>query len=197
VKKVSLEELLMELRRKVGETPFSLAEIIKILARSGELLIVIILCLPFCQPIQIPGLSMPFGLVIAFIGWRMILHKPLWLPNCILVKKIAPKNLIKIIDIACRWIKKIRRWTYPRWSWVFKWRGLDVISGVSIMLLGLILALPLPIPFTNLTAGWAMFCISLGTLEKDGLFVFIGYSVFAVTIGLLTGIIIATKHALV
>jgi hypothetical protein len=65
------------------------------------------------------------------------------------------------------------------------------------MLLGLILALPLPIPFTNLTAGWAMFCISLGTLEKDGLFVFIGYSIFAVTIGLLTGIIIATKHALV
>ncbi|MEI6035553.1 MAG: exopolysaccharide biosynthesis protein [Verrucomicrobiae bacterium] len=31
-------------------------------------LLLVLLCLPFCQPIALPGLSTPFGVVIALLG---------------------------------------------------------------------------------------------------------------------------------
>jgi hypothetical protein len=51
-----------------------------------------------------------------------------------------------------------------------------------IFLLGIILALPLPIPLTNLSAGWAIFLINLGLLESDGLFVILGYLISLATV---------------
>jgi hypothetical protein len=68
-------------------------------------------------------------------------------------------------------IKKMGRWIHPRLSWFIQKK----VNGYVIVALGLFLALPLPIPFSNLLAAWSILWISLGILGEDGLFVILGY----------------------
>jgi hypothetical protein len=171
----TLEESLTILLERAKVSSLSLGEILSILSGKGRSLILILLSLPFCLPLQIPGLSTPFGLIICFIGLRMAFGKHIWLPKKILQKKISFKTLKKTADRTLSWIKKIRPWIYPRLDWACHHQVMQVINGLEIGLLGIFLALPLPVPFSNLVAAWSIFFIALGILEDDGLFVILGY----------------------
>jgi hypothetical protein len=43
--------------------------------------LVIILVLPFCQPIPLPGFSTPFGIALMIFGFRIALRQRPWLPG--------------------------------------------------------------------------------------------------------------------
>ncbi len=160
----------------------SIGDILHLLQGRGRALILVFLSLPFCQPIQIPGLSTPFGLSIAVIGARMIFGKYIWLPKRLLEKKLKTNTLQKVASKTLAVVKKMKYWTHPRISGVCRFPFRHVVNGVTICLLGIFLALPLPIPLSNLTAAWAIFLIAFGMLEDDGLFMLLGYLVFVVTI---------------
>jgi hypothetical protein len=174
----TLEEEITSLQNKAKKGPLSLAEILQSLPEKRSSLLLIILALPFCQPLQIPGLSTPFGLVIALIGWQMIFRKPIWLPSCILKKKIASSTLEKVLQASLRFTAKIKHWIHPRLSFACTYPYRQTVNGLLIFTLGLLLALPLPIPLSNLMAAWAILCLALGLLQNDGLFVLIGYAIF-------------------
>ena len=71
---------------------------------------------------------------------------------------------------------------------------MHVVNGLVIALLGIFLALPLPIPLSNLTAAWAIFLIAFGLLEDNGIFVLIGYGVIILTAAILTAMTLAITH---
>lgn len=175
MKKRPIEEDLLELQAKGKDLSLSMQEILEILSKKGEVLAILVLCLPFCLPIQIPGFSTPFGLAIAFLGLKMTFGKYAWLPKSLLAKKIPQHTLTKITDNLLWLTRKVKRWTYPRLTWLFQNSVSDRFNGVIFTLLGLCLALPLPIPFSNLIVAWAIFLLGLGILEEDGLLVIIGY----------------------
>lgn len=177
VKKRPIEEDLIELQGKGRDHPLSMGEILELLSHKGELLAILVLSLPFCLPIQIPGFSTPFGLAITFLGLKMIFGKYAWLPKSLLEKKVPEKTLKTIIDNILWLTRKIKRWTYPRLIWLFQNPLSDIFNGLLITFLGLCLALPLPIPFSNLVVAWAIFLLCLGLLEEDGLLVIVGYLV--------------------
>jgi len=174
----TLEEELLLLQQEAKHAPLSIARILRILSGKGRFLILILLSIPFCQPIQIPGLSTPFGLIIAFIGLRIAFGRRIWLPKSLLVKKISSSTFDTIMDKTLILVRKIRSWIHPRLIWLCHSSALEKINGLIIFILGVFLALPLPIPFSNLAAAWSIFLISLGMLEDDGILVLIGYVVF-------------------
>lgn len=175
----NLDVLLQKSQKRVS---LSIQEILKILSGKGRAFILMFLSLPFCQPLQIPGLSTLFGILIAFIGLRMAFGKPLWLPKSILLKTVSPTAVQKIGAMILRFMKKMRRLTYPRLSCLCNQGGMRMINGFLLALLGVFLALPLPIPFTNLSVGWSIFLISIGLLKSDGVFIVLGYLVSLITI---------------
>lgn len=155
--------------------PVNLKDIVTLLGGKGKPLVLIFLSLPFCQPIQIPGVSTPFGIAIAFIALRIGFGHQIWLPKSILKKKIPEASLNKVLKASIALTKKIKRFTHPRMLWLCTPHFLHILHGIVLALLGLFLALPLPIPLSNLIAAWAIFLISFGLLEDDGLFILIGY----------------------
>lgn len=171
----------MLLQEEAKTSPVTIRKILRILSGKGRPLILILLCLPFCQPIQIPGFSTPFGLAIAFIGLRIAMGKNAWLPQSLLSKQIKAHTLEIITKKTLLVLKKIKPWIHPRMYWLCHSPFMEVFNGFVIFVLGIFLALPLPIPLSNLTAAWSIFLISLGMLEDDGLFVMLGYFIFAVT----------------
>ena len=178
----TLEEGILLLREEAKGAPLSIAEILRILSGKGRSLILILLSIPFCQPIQIPGLSTPFGLAIAFIGLRIVFGKRVWLPKKLLIKKVPSSIFEKITDKTLTLVRKIKSWIYPRLRWMCHSSCMEKVNGLIIFVLGIFLAFPLPILLSNLTAAWSIFLVALGMLEDDGVFVLIGYLVFLLTV---------------
>jgi hypothetical protein len=52
------------------------------------------------------------------------------------------------------------------------------LHALAILVSGLVLLLPLPIPFTNTFPAWVIILMACGLLESDGLFILGGYVVF-------------------
>lgn len=191
---VSIEETLEILKEKAKEPEVSFRDIFQILSGKGRDVILIFLSLPFCQPLQIPGTSTPFGIAIAFFGLRMAFGKHLWLPERLLNKTMSGKNLEKIIDGSLFLIRKIKRFVHPRLTWLSSPISMKILNGVIIAILGIFLALPLPIPLSNLAAAWSIFLIAFGLLENDGLLILIGYGVFAVTLIFFAFVVLFLQH---
>jgi hypothetical protein len=169
------EDLLVLLQAAKGRRVLSIEEILSILEGKGRLILLILLSFPFCLPIHIPGFSTPFGLVIAFIGLRMAFSKRVWLPNALLDKNIPGRTVREIARKILHFVEKLRVFIRPRLGWIFRYRGQTVLNGLLIFVLAVLLALPLPIPFTNLSVALPVFLISIGLLERDGLTLLIGY----------------------
>lgn len=178
----TLEQGILLLKEQAQSKPITIGEILRILSGKGRPLLLILLSLPFCQPLQIPGLSLPFGLAAAFIGLRMAFGKHVWLPQKLLTKSISHRTLKTITDKTLLITNKIKPWIHPRLYWLCHSPIMEKVNGIMVFIMGLFLALPLPIPLSNLTAAWSIFLLSLGILEDDGVFVLIGYAMFILTI---------------
>jgi hypothetical protein len=63
------------------------------------------------------------------------------------------------------------RWIYRR------------IAGTLIMLSGLLLLLPLPIPLSNTLPALTVVLLAAGAMERDGLFFLAGCATFILTLG--------------
>ncbi len=192
----TLEESILLLKQEIKSMPMTIGEILHILSGRGRALFLILLSLPFCQPLQIPGFSLPFGLTIAFIGLRMAFNGEVWLPSWILSKSIAAKTLEKILDKILFFLKKGKRLIHPRLDWMCKSPVMKVVNGIVIFFLGLFLALPLPIPFSNLVAAWSIFLIALGISKGDGIVVLVGHFVALLTVIVFIAMVATVKHIL-
>lgn len=194
VKYPTIDEEILLLQEKSKDVAVSVEEIFQTLSGKGRSLILLFLSLPFCQPLQIPGLSTPFGLIIAFIGLRMAFGKRLWMPKWVLEQTIASDTLQKITEKTLWLVRKMRRWIHPRLTWLCHYPASQVANGLLISILGLILSLPLPIPFSNLIAAWSIFFIGLGLLEDNGVFVLIGYAISLFTFAIFIVMAISLSH---
>ena len=173
----TLEESFVRLLEISQKRSVTIRMLFDILSGRGYPLLLVLLSLPFCQPLQIPGFSTPFGLIIAFMGVRLGFGHRIWLPQSVLDKKLSRTFLQKAIT-NCLWlIHKARRFLRPRLVIVCRHPFFHAVNGAFIALLGILLALPLPIPLTNLVAAWSILCISLGLAEDDGVVVCIGYGI--------------------
>lgn len=163
----------------------TLGDIFQILAGRGYPILLILLSLPFCQPLQIPGTSTPFGIVIMFIGARMAFGKRPWWPQWILNREVSAHALQKVLTNSIWIIKKVQKVLHPRWEWVFAYPLQPIVHGIIIMSMGAFLALPLPIPLSNIIAAWGLIFIGFGLLEEDGLLIVLGYALGLICLGIL------------
>jgi hypothetical protein len=191
----TLEDNLKILKEKSqAASSLSLEEIMDESMGKGRLLLLILLSLPFCQPLQIPGFSTPFGIAIAFIGLRIAFGKRVWLPKSVLKRRISADTIAKIVDKSLVVIRKMHRFIHPRLQFLCRHGAMQIVNGLLLFVLGLFLALPLPIPLSNLSAGWGIFLLSFGLLEDDGVLVIASYCVALLTVLFLIGMLFSLKY---
>lgn len=147
------------------------------MAASGHTLLTLIFSIPFLFPIPMPGLSFFFGTVITFSGISIALKKKAWLPKRLLDRSIPTHWLGKTFSFGAKISKKLERFIKPRGHFLIDHPGIIQLNGVIIAISGILLALPLP-PGTNLPPASVIFLLSLGTLERDIVFIILGYISF-------------------
>ncbi len=174
-----LSEELARLETLFAERAVRLDEVIHVLQGRAYLLLLVLLALPFCTPIPLPGVSTPFGLVVALIGLRPALGMKPWLPARLLKTELPAGFFGKLIKFTRRLVGVFEKLLRPRVLLLTNTEVLRRLHALAICFAGLALLLPLPIPFTNTFPAWAILLIACGLLERDGLFVLAGHVVFA------------------
>lgn len=174
-----LSEELARLQETFAERPMKLHEVISVLQGRAYLLLLVLLGLPFCTPIPLPGLSTPFGLVVAFIGLRLALGLKPMLPQRLLNTELPAGFFGRLVKFTRRIVGFFEKMLRPRWFALTNTDVLRRLHALAIFVAGLALLLPLPIPFTNTFPAWAIMLLACGLLERDGLFVLAGHVVFA------------------
>ena len=157
----------------------TLGEVVEVLRGRAYLLLVFLLALPFCVPIPVPGLSTPFGLVIALIALRQALGLRPWLPEWMLRKRLPPGFFRRVLVVAARVIRFLETFLRPRARGLVDAPVLRNLHAVMILLAAGVLTLPLPIPFSNTVPAWVILLITAGLLEKDGVAIAAGYAAAA------------------
>lgn len=170
----TISECLKQLLKDASKE-FSLEEILHALSGRGYPLLLLFLTLPFCIPITIPGMSTPFGIAIALSGLRLAFAQHPWWPQSILKRSIPRETLEKWVIKIEKTEGHLKRFVRPRLLVVTQNPLFHRIHGLNICCLGILLALPLPIPMSNMLAGIPLVMMSLGLLENDGWLVISSY----------------------
>jgi hypothetical protein len=183
------EEFALILREFEVET-VTLREVLGLLHGRGYVLLTMLLALPFCTPVPLPGVSTPFGLVIVIIGVRLAFGAKPWLPARLLDTRLPPTLFAKVFAFTRKIILGFERLLRPRMLWVTSSPRREQLHAVPIVICAAMLLLPLPIPFSNVVPAWGIMLVAGGLLERDGLFIIAGYVASLVTVAFFTAIAI-------
>lgn len=156
---------------RARRAPLSIGAVFDELGRDGIAMLLVILNLPFLQPLSLGPVASAGGLVIAAIGWQMARGKPsLWLPRRMRDSALTAAAWEKLLG-ACRWlVVKFARYTRTRHTrWTDGERG-HRIAGWFAVVGGLLLAFPMfGMPFGNMLPALVVVCAAVAVLERDGL----------------------------
>lgn len=175
VKGGAISGLIGQLEERFAQSGLTVGELLYALQGKGHAAIMVILSLPFCFPIQIPGLSTPFGIILFYSGMRIAFAQKPWLPGWLLSRNIPPKTAFALLEGLRKIASPAEKVLHPRLAFLCRNLWLHRLHGVLVALLSVLLALPLPIPFSNLLAAIPILLLSLALLEDDGIFLMAGY----------------------
>ncbi|MDR1818012.1 MAG: exopolysaccharide biosynthesis protein [Puniceicoccales bacterium] len=164
-----MHERLDVLARECRGRDVSLGELSALLAGDSAPLLLFVLAVPFCQPVPLFGLSTPVGLLLACLGWQVVCGRSPVVPrrfaSIVIPKKFFPA-LLGGTGRLLRWLESRRRsgeWTALAVSPVTR-----RLCGANITLCALLLALPVPIPCSNIFPSLPIALGAAAMLERDG-----------------------------
>ena len=174
----------------------TLKDIFEVFGPDGHYVLILFLTLPFLQPIPLPGLSIPFGLLIAIEGIFGFFEKPTFVPDRWARLKLSSYSVLKIAGASETVFAKLTPVLHSRL--IFLTRGpFRTFNMILLVFNAILLAIPLLIPFTNGLPALVVFLQILGILEEDGIFILLSYFQAIVCIGYFYLIAIGAEVALV
>lgn len=164
-----------------------LTQLLAGLGRRAFGMLLLIAILPAFIPIPIGGAVS--GPLVMFIGAQLLIgrRRP-WLPKFLSKRGPHRYALARFEVKAGPWLARLEKLIRPRLSWLLAHRAGAMLTGLLLVLLGLLLSLP--IPLTNYLFGVLLLLFALALLERDGALMIVAWSAGAVAVvvfGVLSG----------
>lgn len=132
--------------------------------------------------IPIPGLAGALsGPLVMLVGLQVLvrLRQP-WLPGFIARRGPTRGTMARLRDMLAPWLRRLERVVRPRLVVMLDHWLLDVVTGLFLVVMGLLLSLP--IPFTNYVLAVILLLFALALLERDGVLMLVAWVASAATI---------------
>ena len=170
-----LSHLLTSIINDIHGDTITLRKLLERCGREGMLLVCAIACLPFLIPVSIPGVSTVFGAAIVLLSTALFLDRLPWLPQRILDKELDANKLKPVLHKGVGMVGKLDRWLQPRWSGLTT-SPMQRVNSAVLVFGGLLLMAPLGlIPFSNTVPAVGILLLTVGMMQRDGVFVLLGY----------------------
>lgn len=177
-----LSDALAKLIADFSHGPVKVSDLMVGLHGQAWMVFLALISLPFCTPIPLPGVSTPFGLAIALIGFRLFLGKTPSLPQRVLNAKLPPKFSSTLLGATRKLIGVLELVLRERWCWLIEVKALQQLYGLMMLISGVLLSLPFPIPLTNTFPGSTVLFLACASLGRDGYFVVAAAVTFTLTL---------------
>ena len=132
--------------------------------------------------IPIPGVAGALsGPLVVLVGLHLLilLRKP-WLPEFVARRGPQRSTLIRFDRAGDRWLRGLEKLVRPRMTAMIDHPVATVFTGLQLVLLGVLLALP--IPFTNFMFAGLLLVYALALLERDGVLMLLAWVAGVVSI---------------
>lgn len=170
----STSNILNNIYKKNTNDNIKIGDLLKSVDTGGFALMILIFSLLLIIPVP-PPIPTIAGVIIMFFSIQMSIGlQQVWLPKFITEKSIQRKTLAFIVEKSSIYLYKLERFTRKRLVFANS-VVVEKIVGIIIFILATITLTP--IIFANSVPGTAIFLISFGLLNKDGLIVVIGFLV--------------------
>jgi len=148
--------------------------------------------------IPIPGVGGAIsGPLAILIGLQLLVgRRTPWLPRFIGRRGPRRHAMSRFEQRLSPWLGRLEHLVRPRLTVLLDHRVAGMFSGLLLLLLGLLLALP--IPFTNYIFGGLLLLFALALLERDGALMCVAWGLGAVAVavfGVLSGTLAAEAAA--
>ena len=179
------------------EATLTLHALLSGLGRRAFGMLLFVAILPAFIPIPIGGAVS--GPLVVLIGAQLLAgRRRLWLPRFLATRGPQRRALARFDRRISPWLARLERLVRPRMIGLLQHRAAAALTGLLLVLLGLLLALP--IPLTNYLFGGLLLLFALALLERDGalmLVAWIGGAIAVAVFGVLSGKFTAmAAHAL-
>lgn len=168
----------------------SLAAIMQALGDRAVLPLIVLFALPNMVPMP-PGTSTVLGIPLVFFSLQWSLGRRPWLPAFVGRWSVPTHILASLVDRASGWLDRNGRWLRPRLT-LFASRRWTPFAGWLCALLAFILALP--IPLGNILPALAIVVLTLGMMQRDGVWVLGGLIATMVSFGVVWSVVVALRH---
>jgi hypothetical protein len=144
-------------------------------------------------PAIVPGGGAIGGPLICLIGLQMLaqMEHP-WVPMFIARRQLTHDGMQKFQRRTTRLLRWLEKLTHPRTEILIEHPAARTFTGVLLVLLGLLLALPLPA--TNYIFGAILLAYAIALIERDGRLMAIAWiagGIEIVVMGVMSGSIVA------
>lgn len=157
-----------------------------LLEKAGEhglLFFCMLLTVPFLIPVSIPGVSTAFGLVIILIGVGVMLNRVPWLPEFIMKREIKTADLVPALHRGASTFSRLDNLSKPRLSALTSGLVINRLNGLALIFGAVLLLFPLSlIPMSNTLPALAILFLAVGSLQRDGVLILLGYIMLIATV---------------
>ncbi|GAB2515990.1 exopolysaccharide biosynthesis protein [Lysobacter humi (ex Lee et al. 2017)] len=118
--------------------------------------------------IPIPGLAGALsGPLVMLVGVQLLLRlRQPWLPGFVARRGPNRGTMARLRDLLAPWLGRLEHVVRPRATVMLDHWLPDIVTGLLVLVLGLLLSLP--IPFTNYILAALLLLFALALLERDG-----------------------------
>lgn len=167
----SVSELLGSIAGK-GRGKIAMTDILAVFGDRAFGAVIFVFAAPLVLPMP-PGVSALLGAPLLFVTAQWMVGRPtLWLPKMLLRQTMSRNDFRSMVEKLTPYLGKLERRLRPRATFIFN-PAADRLTGAVCFLLSIIVFLP--IPFGNMLPSFAIAAFAIGTVERDGLAIIIGW----------------------
>lgn len=143
----------------------SVEALLEPLQRRAFGFVLLLLAIPNFIPVPL-GIGGVMGVLVIALGLEMLvgLEHP-WIPGFLRRRTMSREGLLRFLDRAEPITRRLETICKPRLQRLTR-RPFTLVSGAIMILIGLLLALP--IPFTNYVFGGMLIAFAFALVERDG-----------------------------
>jgi hypothetical protein len=169
------------LRAALMSTPgerITIEQLLEPLRRRAFGFLLLLLAIPNFIPVPL-GIGGIMGVLVIALGLEMLigLEQP-WIPGFLRRRTMSREGLLRFLDRIAPMTRRLEKICKPRLQRLTQ-RPFTFASGAIMILIGILLALP--IPFTNYVFGGMLIAFAFALVERDGVLLIV---VWATTVAI-------------
>ncbi|WP_099864262.1 exopolysaccharide biosynthesis protein [Pararhizobium haloflavum] len=193
VRRLHFSEILADLANDEDRERISVGDLLIAMGDRAFGALMLVFALPNVIPTP-PGTSAILGAPLVFLAAQMMFGQRPWLPKVIAARSMTRVDFAALVDRLGPWLARAEKLLKPRLSALTVQPAENVI-GLLCLIMAIILVLP--IPLGNILPALAISMFAFAILERDGVWVILGTSVFALTLFVVGGVVYALFKAAV